>query len=531
LNVYNETLGDTLGKTDNLGVAEDRLNKKAEAYIKVARLKAEANILIAKAAEAAAKGSTAGLEDQTSFWDKIVISFNSAVFGVAAGATKAIESQIEGVKDAQNEAVVVSDALNKLAKQRADEAARISQEAGLITPGQDKPTGAKTDPAIENTKRLQEELNKITRENETKRRLEAIASEEEKEKELVRINLEYEKKRIEKTKADAQVKKALVIQLEAEAQSKIQEITKKYDDRREQAVKEVEAKIAAIREENALASINNEYDKREELIRKRENALIEEIKNNATLTETERQKAIIAVIDAFTPQYKKNDGDRLISGLNVNNELMNSDTIFFGKRATDLKQDAAKLKEWLDSGKITIEQYKTAIKSIGQAQDDNFKAGLRFYGELAQSLSQLVGGLADDEGKSAAKRKRLQVQAAIINTLGGIAIALGSAEPPRNFIQAAIVGAAGFLNVAKIKSTPITDGTKTYDGGGGGGATPSAPVNVAPALTQSLLGQATTQNVRVVNQQNQAVVRAYVTQDDLKRSQDKSDFLNKLSSF
>lgn len=51
LKVYNDTLGDSLGKTDNLATAEKNLADKADAYIKITALKAQANALFAKAAE------------------------------------------------------------------------------------------------------------------------------------------------------------------------------------------------------------------------------------------------------------------------------------------------------------------------------------------------------------------------------------------------------------------------------------------------------------------------------------------------
>lgn len=51
LKVYNDTLGDSLGKTDSLAQAEKNLADKADAYIKITGLKAQANALFAKAAE------------------------------------------------------------------------------------------------------------------------------------------------------------------------------------------------------------------------------------------------------------------------------------------------------------------------------------------------------------------------------------------------------------------------------------------------------------------------------------------------
>ena len=54
LRKYNETLGDSLGRTNNLATAEKNLNDKAEDYIRITGLKAQANALFAKAAEQSA---------------------------------------------------------------------------------------------------------------------------------------------------------------------------------------------------------------------------------------------------------------------------------------------------------------------------------------------------------------------------------------------------------------------------------------------------------------------------------------------
>jgi hypothetical protein len=55
LKVYNDTLGDSLGKTNDLGKAEKLLADKAEVYIKITALKAQANALFAIAAQKTAE--------------------------------------------------------------------------------------------------------------------------------------------------------------------------------------------------------------------------------------------------------------------------------------------------------------------------------------------------------------------------------------------------------------------------------------------------------------------------------------------
>lgn len=55
LKLYNDTLGDSLGKTNDINKAEKILAEKAEVYIKITGLKAQANALFAKSAQQTAE--------------------------------------------------------------------------------------------------------------------------------------------------------------------------------------------------------------------------------------------------------------------------------------------------------------------------------------------------------------------------------------------------------------------------------------------------------------------------------------------
>lgn len=57
LEIYNNTLGDSLGKTNSLSVAETTLNDKAEEYIRITGLKAQANALFALSAQKLAQAT------------------------------------------------------------------------------------------------------------------------------------------------------------------------------------------------------------------------------------------------------------------------------------------------------------------------------------------------------------------------------------------------------------------------------------------------------------------------------------------
>jgi hypothetical protein len=106
LQFYNEKLGDSFGKVTTLGEAEQALVDKAPKYIEALMLKAKAEFYFAKASEYAVKKDIAGLEDQTSALDKLLITANTvAKFADVSGVKGIIKTLVEGIGQAQNEGV------------------------------------------------------------------------------------------------------------------------------------------------------------------------------------------------------------------------------------------------------------------------------------------------------------------------------------------------------------------------------------------------------------------------------------------
>jgi hypothetical protein len=106
LQLYNDKLGDSFGKVNTLGEAEQALVDKAPKYIEALMLKAKAEFYFAKAAEFAVKKDIAGLEDQTSALDKLLITANTvAKFADVSGVKGIIRTLVEGIGQAQTEGV------------------------------------------------------------------------------------------------------------------------------------------------------------------------------------------------------------------------------------------------------------------------------------------------------------------------------------------------------------------------------------------------------------------------------------------
>lgn len=169
LKLYNDTLGDSFGKTNDLAVAEKNMLLKTDAYIKIQGMKAQANILLAKAAEAAVKGTTAGLEDQTTLWDKFT---KTEVYSYLTGGLVNYEDiQTERVEKIKVNADKESAIYTKLATDITTEAEKIANAVGILSPAE---AAAAEEARAAAAKRAAEAKEKAAIEAE-KKRLQAIA--------------------------------------------------------------------------------------------------------------------------------------------------------------------------------------------------------------------------------------------------------------------------------------------------------------------------------------------------------------------
>lgn len=105
LDYYNKQLGTTFGAATTLEEAEAKMIEKTPKYIEAIGLKAKAQFYYAKAAEYAIKGDLAGLEEQTTAFDKL-IAFGKAFQDITVIGPKGIIKSIVGsLSVAQNKAI------------------------------------------------------------------------------------------------------------------------------------------------------------------------------------------------------------------------------------------------------------------------------------------------------------------------------------------------------------------------------------------------------------------------------------------
>ena len=123
-----------------------------------------------------------------------------------------------------------------------------------------------------------------------------------------------------------------------------------------------------------------------------------------------------------------------------------------------MKDDLTDLETMYKNGRITAETYGQAVT--------------RTYANVAASAFDMASGITGALASMFKDNKAFAVANAVVQTLSGVANAIGSGPPPWNFINAGIVAATGAANVANILST--NDHSTSVPGSGSGGAAPAA---------------------------------------------------------
>lgn len=127
LKLYNEKLGESLGKTDSLAVAEQRLSRNTASFIKSQMAKAQAQIFLAKASEAAAKAAS-GEDVKLDWWDQAKVAIANAV---SAGEGAAMQAQLvtNNIAKNQKDIALYTGLATKELQKAAEEDAKINATA------------------------------------------------------------------------------------------------------------------------------------------------------------------------------------------------------------------------------------------------------------------------------------------------------------------------------------------------------------------------------------------------------------------
>jgi hypothetical protein len=264
LSVYNETLGSTFGYAKNVNEAEKIYNAKTASYIKSTMLRAQANELLRIAAEKEAEGITAGLQDQTSIWDKVWNQGNTMATKFTGKQSELSKIQLENVKKIQQENAKNAKALKDKAGSLLSEALAEEKSSNIKIDAQDKYTehvktgtnaNDKYNESLERQKKILEELNALKKEVADAEKEYLISLQSEQKQEEIAVNEKYDNL-IARAKANE-----IDITLLEEAKAKaLLDIQKKYADIEIQKKKEKDDEILRL-EKEAQDKLNSEYEK------------------------------------------------------------------------------------------------------------------------------------------------------------------------------------------------------------------------------------------------------------------------------
>lgn len=176
--------------------------------------------------------------------------------------------------------------------------------------------------------------------------------------------------------------------------------------------------------------------------------------------------------------------------------------------------------------KIKKEAVDKQTEDAKKAAQEKLSNELDTYQAIGEGLTAL-GSLF---GKQTVKAKALNTAGAIMNTAVGITqIWSNKTTIPEPFgtiqkvASTVIAAASGLKAVQTILATPI-------EGAGGSAGSAPAMSSLAPVISAASTVPQNIQDVRVTNN-NQAPIRAYITNSDLQNNETKNRFLNSISTF
>ena len=516
LDIYNTTLGDTLGKAKTLQQAEDIYNKKASVYIQIMGLKARANALFAQSADQAAKGIVAETENNISAFDELKASVISNLFGIQAGQNAIAKGQQKGTELAKANAKKNEEALYQSALKLGGQAEQLEKDNAIkITDIKEK--------TVAKAKKIDDKA--------AKDKLEAAKKAEE-----IRVQ------QLKNTDALIEENRLLAVK---------NEFTKSQLELEDKHQKEIDVQLAFL---NSKEINKEEYEKRALLIDKKYQVLQGDLLTAKGIKDEEDRKAK----EAKDNEAIKVTREKELTDLKAHSEAKLAEVLRVNAASGDDSPEAAYLKiQNIAAAKIVAEneayeiekeQKKGQLGALELLEQNHANNLVKINDEAAvakKAISQKefehrqlmlkatadgLTALSDIIGKETAAGKAMAVAASLINTYSAIAGQLkafsGVPVPGYAIAQAIVTGLAGFAAVRNILKVQVPKG------GGGGGSTGSASLSMpSVSATAPLAPQAQVTNLSQasINAVGNAANRAYVLETDVSNNQERIRRLNRAS--
>ena len=301
-------------------------------------------------------------------------------------------------------------------------------------------------------------------------------------------------------------------------------------------------------EDNGVETVNltKEYMKRvAEIKAGAGEGKINEINDNSTL---ERDIADKTIQNEFDKKEKllKIDRERLLGQKKIYEELYNLDGISEEKK-----------QEYADKIKQIDADLAENSRQLSQLKKEEVMSLLNTYSQVAQGIGNLMntvssiwqasikervknGKITEEQGKKEFEStKKLQIAAAIVNGLAGVATAVSTAMslgpilgPIMAAVNSALVITTTSMQISKIKST-------TFDGGGGGSmgetsaqATPTpAAMEYKPNYQANVTGDSEAVNLANAVNEGQRDQRVYLVESDVQEAGKRVEVREKETTF
>ena len=354
---------------------------------------------------------------------------------------------------------------------------------------------------------------------------EELALLEKYEQDSTKLTAEYEKKKQDiinkngKTEAE-DINKRAIQSLMKDTERQLAILTDKYN------------KEKKLLEDNGVSTVNltKEFMKKIVEIKTRAGeGKINEINDNSAL---ERDIADKTIQNEFNKKEKllKIDRERLLSQKKTYEELYKLDGLSEEKK-----------KEYADKIKQIDADLAENSRQLSLLKKEEVMSLLNTYSQVAQGIGDLMntvssiwqanikervknGKITEEQGKKEFEStKKLQIAAAIVNGLAGVATAVSTAMslgpilgPIMAAVNSAMVITTTSMQIAKIKST-------TFDGGGGGSmgetsaqATPTpAAMEYKPQYSTNITGDSEAVNLANAVSEGQKDTRVYIVESDI----------------
>lgn len=361
-----------------------------------------------------------------------------------------------------------------------------------------------------------------------------LSSKNEQEKALKSLEAERDNaiKEIEQSVADATKKEEAIAEVKKIFELKKNESDEEFRKKEEKRVAEYQSKLSDIQNEIKLAKIKDEREREKEELAIDLEEKIADINKDETLKEDERLKLILALkernslaVKELEDKYALEDATKQLDALN---KIISDEDSKYQVKLDAINKEKALVEDLHNKKLITDDDYLKRKKEISDAEVDVDKKKKEALEKNAQSISGLLGNLANVFGKQTAMGKTFAVAQAIMDTYASATKAFKSMAdipvvgPALGTVAAGAAIASGIKNVKEIIKV------KVPNGGGSSASVPSVstPAPITPPSPQASITQL---DQTSINKLGSATSRAYVVESDITNSQERITRINRAS--